>query len=44
MTFGGPLKRQILTTSVATFLAAAPAMAHYGMIIPSDSMISQEDP
>ncbi|MEL6570065.1 MAG: DUF4198 domain-containing protein [Pseudomonadota bacterium] len=37
------MKRQILTTSVATFLAAAPAMAHYGMIIPSDSMISQED-
>ncbi|MEO1167067.1 MAG: DUF4198 domain-containing protein, partial [Chloroflexota bacterium] len=37
------MKRHILTASIATLLAAAPAMAHYGMIIPTDPMISQED-
>ncbi|MBM2575711.1 DUF4198 domain-containing protein [Jannaschia sp. Os4] len=28
---------------IAALLAAAPAAAHYGMIIPSDAMLSQED-
>ena len=37
------MKRHFLTASIATLIAAAPALAHYGMIIPEDSMISQED-
>ena len=37
------MKRHIITTSLATLIAATPALAHYGMIIPSDPMISQED-
>lgn len=35
--------RHLITTSLAGLIAASPALAHYGMIIPSDSMISQED-
>ncbi|MEO0664307.1 MAG: DUF4198 domain-containing protein [Pseudomonadota bacterium] len=37
------MKRHLLTASIATLIAAAPALAHYGMIIPEDPMISQED-
>lgn len=37
------MKRYFATASLATLIAAAPAFAHYGMIIPSDPMISQED-
>ena len=37
------MKRHFLTVSLATLIAATPALAHYGMIIPSDPMISQED-
>ena len=37
------MKRHILTASAAAFIAATPALAHYGMIIPNDPMISQED-
>ena len=37
------MKRHILTASLAAFIAATPALAHYGMIIPNDPMISQED-
>jgi len=37
------MKRSYLAAATAALLAAAPAAAHYGMIIPSDPMISQED-
>lgn len=37
------MKRQLLTASIASLMLAAPTLAHYGMIIPEDSMISQED-
>ena len=31
------------TTAIALALTAAPAFAHYGMVIPSEAMLSQED-
>ncbi|MGR3490972.1 MAG: DUF4198 domain-containing protein [Shimia sp.] len=34
---------RILTTTATLALLAAPAVAHYGMIIPDDPMVSQED-
>ncbi len=37
------MKRHFLTASLATLIAATPALAHYGMIIPNDAMVSQED-
>ena len=37
------MTRFLVTASVAGLIAAAPAMAHYGMIIPNDPMISQQD-
>ena len=37
------MKRHLLTASLASLIAATPALAHYGMIIPNDPMISQED-
>jgi len=37
------MKRYLLTTSCAALIGAAPALAHYGMIIPSDPMVTQED-
>jgi cobalt/nickel transport protein len=37
------MKRHLLTASLAGVIAATPALAHYGMIIPNDPMISQED-
>ncbi|MEM1077209.1 MAG: DUF4198 domain-containing protein [Pseudomonadota bacterium] len=37
------MKHHIFNASLATLVAAMPAAAHYGMIIPSDPMISQED-
>lgn len=37
------MKRLFVTASIASLMATAPAMAHYGMIIPNDPMISQED-
>ncbi|MEM6373457.1 MAG: DUF4198 domain-containing protein, partial [Pseudomonadota bacterium] len=37
------MKRHFLTASFATMIATTPALAHYGMIIPNDPMISQED-
>lgn len=37
------MKHTLLTASVAAMIAATPAMAHYGMIIPNDPMISQQD-
>ncbi|MEL6915345.1 MAG: DUF4198 domain-containing protein [Pseudomonadota bacterium] len=37
------MKNYLLTASLASLLAAAPALAHYGMIIPDDPMVSQED-
>lgn len=37
------MKRHLLSASLAAFIVATPALAHYGMIIPSDPMISQED-
>ncbi len=37
------MKHHLLAASFATCVAAVPAFAHYGMIIPSDPMISQED-
>ena len=35
------MRRTLLATAAVLF--AAPALAHYGMIIPSDPMVSQED-
>ena len=37
------MKRLRLTASLAALILATPAVAHYGMIIPNDPMISQED-
>jgi len=37
------MKRTALATTLATLALTAPAVAHYGMIIPSDSMISQDE-
>ncbi|WP_170464406.1 DUF4198 domain-containing protein [Ruegeria arenilitoris] len=37
------MKRRILSAALAGSVAATPALAHYGMIIPNDPMISQED-
>lgn len=37
------MKNALLTASLAGLIAATPALAHYGMIIPSNPMISQED-
>ena len=37
------MKHHFLTASLAAMIAATPAVAHYGMIIPNDPMISQED-
>ncbi|MEO0767388.1 MAG: DUF4198 domain-containing protein, partial [Pseudomonadota bacterium] len=37
------MKHHFLTASLAAMIAATPVVAHYGMIIPSDPMISQED-
>ncbi|SLN40727.1 DUF4198 domain-containing protein [Pseudooctadecabacter jejudonensis] len=37
------MKRHLVTASIATLIATTPALAHYGMIIPNDPMISQED-
>ena len=37
------MKPHFLTASLATLIAATPALAHYGMIIPNDPMISQDD-
>jgi len=37
------MTRSFLTVSLAALVAATPALAHYGMIIPNDPMISQED-
>ncbi|WP_170422309.1 DUF4198 domain-containing protein [Ruegeria arenilitoris] len=37
------MKRHILSAALAGSVAATPALAHYGMIIPNDPMISQED-
>ena len=37
------MKRIILNATLAGLIASTPAFAHYGMIIPDDPMISQED-
>ncbi|MCX7561784.1 DUF4198 domain-containing protein [Sulfitobacter sp. F26204] len=37
------MKHHLLSSSLASLLFAAPALAHYAMIIPHDPMISQED-
>ena len=37
------MKRHLTGTSIALLLTAFPATAHYGMIIPDDPMISQQD-
>ena len=37
------MKNRLLIALLATGIAATPALAHYGMIIPNDPMISQED-
>ena len=37
------MKRHLITASLASLVAATPALAHYGMIIPDDPMVSQED-
>ena len=37
------MKRFFLSASLAALIATTPALAHYGMIIPNDPMISQED-
>ncbi len=37
------MRRQFLSAVLAGSVAATPALAHYGMIIPNDPMISQED-
>ncbi len=35
--------KHLASTALSLALTAAPAAAHYGMIIPSDNMVSQED-
>ena len=37
------MKRRLVAASLAGLVAATPALSHYGMIIPNDPMISQED-
>jgi cobalt/nickel transport protein len=37
------MSRNILAALLASAALVSPAAAHYGMIIPSDPMISQED-
>lgn len=37
------MKHLLTSASLAVLLAATPAVAHYGMIIPSDPMMSQQD-
>jgi len=37
------MKRHFLSVCLASLIAATPVFAHYGMIIPSDPMVSQED-
>ena len=37
------MKRRFIAATLASLIATAPAFAHYGMIIPNDPMISQED-
>ena len=37
------MKRTLATTLAVTALTATSALAHYGMVIPSDSMVGQED-
>ncbi len=37
------MRRQFLSAVLAGSVAATPALAHYGMIIPNDPMISKED-
>jgi len=37
------MKRHLITASLASLMVATPSLAHYGMIIPNDPMISQED-
>ncbi|MES0862763.1 DUF4198 domain-containing protein [Ruegeria sp. SCPT10] len=37
------MKQHILLAALAGSVAVTPALAHYGMIIPNDPMISQED-
>ncbi|MBO9446356.1 DUF4198 domain-containing protein [Ruegeria sp. R14_0] len=37
------MKQHFLISALAGSLAVTPALAHYGMIIPNDPMISQED-
>ncbi len=36
-------KMKVLASILVYFLCAVPAMAHYGMVIPSDSMVMQSD-
>ncbi len=37
------MKSYFVSASLSAFVAATPALAHYGMIIPSDTMVSQQD-
>lgn len=37
------MKSYLFTASLAALSVATPALAHYGMIIPNDTMISQQD-
>ncbi|MFK7870639.1 MAG: DUF4198 domain-containing protein [Roseobacter sp.] len=37
------MRNIFLTASLSALVVASPALAHYGMIIPNDPMISQED-
>ena len=37
------MRRHIFSATLGTLIAATPALSHYGMIIPDDPMISQED-
>ncbi|MEM6275642.1 MAG: DUF4198 domain-containing protein [Pseudomonadota bacterium] len=37
------MRRHSLSASIAALVAGSPALAHYGMIIPDDPMLSQED-
>ncbi|MEM7530511.1 MAG: DUF4198 domain-containing protein, partial [Pseudomonadota bacterium] len=37
------MKKSVLLASFSLLVAAAPGFAHYGMIIPNDPIISQED-